>query len=586
MQKRLYCGQINSSHIGNEICLYGWVHSRRDHGGVIFVDLRDREGVVQIVFQPEDKELFSKAEKLRSEYVIKICGIVRRRPEGTENTKIPTGEVEILCKDLEIINTSKVLPFEVTEYAEVSEELRLKYRYLDIRRQEMLNMLKLRSSLMAVIRNFFVNEGFIEVETPFLTKSTPEGARDFLVPSRLNPGTFYALPQSPQLFKQILMIAGVDKYFQIVRCFRDEDLRADRQPEFTQIDYELSFVTEDDVMSITESLLSKIFEYISGGSLKIQFYRISYQQAISKYGTDKPDLRYGFEINNVTDVFINTEFKVFRNIISNHGEVNVIVVPQGEFFTRQMIDKYIEFAKSCGGEGLAWMKYDGEKFESNIVKFFSEKELNNLSQRLNLKGGEILFFSAGEHKKSCELLGLVRQKVAKELNLIKKDEYKFVWVVDFPLFEFSEEENRLVSVHHPFTSPKQEDLQLLDENPSEVRSRAYDIVLNGIELGGGSIRIHDPNLQRKIFRILNLDEQEINDRFGFLLEALSYGAPPHGGIALGFDRLLAIITNSESIRDVIAFPKTQKGFCLLTGAPSEVNKRQLDELKIKLNFDE
>lgn len=586
MQERIYCGKVTTEHIGKEVCLYGWVHSRRDHGGVIFIDLRDREGIVQVVFQPENQELFSKAEKLRSEYVVKICGVVRRRPEGTENPKLTTGEVEILCKDLEVINTSKVLPFEISEYAEVSEELRLKYRYLDLRRKEMLDRLKLRSDLLSLIRNFFIKEGFIEIETPFLTKSTPEGARDFLVPSRLNPGTFYALPQSPQLFKQILMVAGVDKYFQIVRCFRDEDLRADRQPEFTQIDYELSFVTEEEVISVTERLLSTIFEFVLNKSLELPFERISYNDAISKYGTDKPDLRYKLEIHNVTDIFKNTEFKVFKNAIVNNGEVNTIVIPQNEIFSRQTIDRYIEFVKSCGGEGLAWMRYTGGGFESNIVKFFSKQELEMLKTTLNLHGGELLFFTAGEHEKSCELLGFVREKVAKELNLIKNNEYKFVWIVDFPLFEFSLEENRLVSVHHPFTAPKEEDIELLDTAPLKVRSRAYDIVLNGIELGGGSIRINNPDLQRKIFRILNLQEQEINDRFGFLLEALSYGAPPHGGIALGFDRLLAVLTNSDSIRDVIAFPKTQKGLCFLTGAPSYVDKRQLDELKIKVNIED
>lgn len=582
--QRVYCGKVDKSFVGKEIVLYGWVHSRRDHGGVIFIDLRDKEGIVQVVFQPENSQLFQQAEKLRNEYVVKIKGVVRLRPQGTENPKLSTGEVEVLCKDLEVLNTSKVLPFEVSDYVEVSEELRLKYRYLDLRRREMFNRIKLRSELTHLIRTFFINEGFIEVETPFLTKSTPEGARDFLVPSRLIPFTFYALPQSPQLFKQILMVAGIDKYFQVVRCFRDEDLRADRQPEFTQIDYEMSFVNEEDVMSITEKLLSEIFKYVTGKDLEIPFERITYEEAISKYGTDKPDLRYGMEIINVTDVFSTTEFKVFRSTIDSGGEVNAIVIPDGANFSRQQIDNYIDFAKQAGFEGLAWMKYINGKFESNITKYFTQQELLMLSKKLSLKNNELIFFSAGEHKKSCKLLGMVREKVARELKLVNNDVYKFVWITDFPLFEFSEKEGRIVSVHHPFTAPKDDEINMLDEQPLKVRSRAYDIVVNGIELGGGSIRIHKPELQRKIFKILNLPEKEVEDRFGFLLEALSYGAPPHGGIALGFDRLLSLLTKTESIRDVIPFPKTQKGVCMLTNAPSSVLKQQLDEVNIQLKI--
>ncbi|MCX7957034.1 MAG: aspartate--tRNA ligase [Endomicrobia bacterium] len=579
--QRVYCGKINKEHIGKEVTVFGWVHSRRDHGGVIFVDLRDKEGIIQVVFQPDDEQQFQKAEKLRSEYVIKVTGIVRKRPEGTENNKIPTGDVEILSKDIDIINTSNVLPFEISEYKEVSEELRLKYRYLDIRRRDMFNRLKLRSDLLNIIRSFFIRNDFIEVETPFLTKSTPEGARDFLVPSRLNIGTFYALPQSPQLFKQTLMVAGIDKYFQIARCFRDEDLRADRQPEFTQVDFEMSFVDEEDVVSLTEDLLYEIFKYV-GIDINVPFKRISYEDAISKYGTDKPDLRFGLEIKNVTEVFKNTQFKVFQNIINDNGEINVIVVENGSSFSRQQIDSYIEFAKSFGMQGLAWMKYINGNFESNIVKFFTKEELISLCNKLHLKGNEIIFFSAGEHKLSCEFMGVLRNKIARDLKLVDENAYEFLWVVNFPLFEFSLEENRLVSVHHPFTSPKYEDLEFLDKEPLKVRSKAYDIVLNGVELGGGSIRIHNKDLQKKIFNILNLTDDYIEERFGFLLEALSFGAPPHGGLALGFDRLVAILTKVDSIREVIAFPKTQKGLCLFSGAPSGISAKQLEELSLSI----
>jgi len=581
--QRVYCGKIEKTFVGKNVTVCGWVHSRRDHGGVIFIDLRDREGLLQLVFQPEKKSLFEEAQKIRNEYVIKVSGEVRLRPEGTQNLKIFSGEVELIVDEVVILNTSNVLPFEISEYVEVAEELRLRYRYLDIRREEVYKTLKLRSELLSLVRNFFVKRGFLEIETPMLTKSTPEGARDFLVPSRLNEGTFYALPQSPQLFKQILMVGGIEKYFQVVRCFRDEDLRADRQPEFTQIDFEMSFVEENDVIQITEELICEIFMYVKNKEIKRPFLKMSYDEAISKYGTDKPDLRFGLEIVDVTEIFFETGFKVFKEVISKEGKINVVVVSDGGNFSRQQIDGYISFIQNCGGQGLAWMKFKEGKFESNIVKFFSDQELNNLKEKLGLKGGEIIFFSAGEKKKSCELLGMLRQKLAKDLDLIKnRDEYKLLWVIDFPMFEYSEEEGKLVSVHHPFTMPKSKDINILAQEPLKTKSCAYDIVINGIELGGGSIRIHNAELQKKVFNILKITDEEIRDRFGFLVEALNFGAPPHGGLAIGFDRLVAILSGKESIRDVIAFPKTQKGVCLLSGAPSEVSVKQLKELGISL----
>lgn len=581
--ERVYVGKIDKNFVGKEVSLFGWVHSRRDHGGVIFIDLRDREGVVQLVFQPENKKVFSEAERLRNEFVVKVKGKVRLRPEGTQNPKIYSGEVEVVVEDIEVLNTSEVLPFEISEYKEVSEDLRLKYRYLDIRRQEVYKVLKLRSDVLSITRNFFIKNGFLEVETPMLTKSTPEGARDFLVPSRINQGTFYALPQSPQLFKQVLMVGGIDKYFQIVKCFRDEDLRSDRQPEFTQIDFEMSFVKEEEVISTTEKLLDEIFYRVKGKRLSLPLPRMSYDEAISRYGTDRPDIRYGLEIKNITSIFSDTNFKVFKDTISKGGDVNVIVVPCGAQFSRQQIDDYISFIKSCGGLGLAWVKFKDDNFESNIVKFFSQQELNNLKEKLELRGGEIIFFSAGERKKSCELLGFLRQKLARDMQLVNNtDEYQFLWVVDFPLFEYSEEEKKIVSVHHPFTMPREEDIHLLEKEPLSMKSCAYDIVVNGVEIGGGSIRIHNGDLQKKVFSVLGLSNEEINSRFGFLVEALNFGAPPHGGLAIGFDRLLAILENKESIREVIPFPKTQKGVCMLTEAPSVVEEKQLRELGIML----
>jgi aspartyl-tRNA synthetase len=587
-----YCGLLNKDHIGEEVVICGWVDSIRDHGGVTFVDLRDREGVVQLVFLNQD--VLEVSKKLKKEYVIRCYGKVRKRPEGTENQRLLSGEVEVVVDRVEILNTSSPLPFELSEYSKVSEELRLEYRYLDLRQQHLQHNLLIRHKTALLVRNYLSSRGFIEVETPFLTKSTPEGARDFLVPSRLSQGKFYALPQSPQLFKQILMCSGIEKYFQIVRCFRDEDLRADRQPEFTQIDIEMSFVDEEDVMALCENMMKTIFKEILDIDIEIPFPRIKYDEAINRYGTDKPDLRIQLEIADCSSVFRNTQFEVFRKALSRkNGTIRCIRIPGGsEKLSREEIEKYTVMIKQLGGEGLAWVKVEDNKFSSGIAKFISENEKDELYRLLNLSRGDIVFFSAGEHDMVCKLLSQLCSSIGEKyfLSTNSGKDYKFVWIVDFPLFEYSEEEKRWVSKHHPFTLPKSEHLSMLDEiiasgnnvNIGEIKSVAYDLVLNGEEVGGGSLRIYSPELQRKIFRILQLSDEEVEERFGFLLRALSYGAPPHGGIAIGFDRLIAMMCNEESIREVIAFPKTQKAVCPLTGAPASVNKRQLEELKLQV----
>ncbi len=579
--------EITTELIGKELVVSGWILRRRDHGGVIFLDLRDRGGLLQVVFEEGiDPEVHALADSLRIEYVVSIRGTLRRRPPGMENPKIPTGEVELVAKDLEILNTSQTPPFPMDEdLSEISEALRLKYRYLEMRALNGQEPFIFRHKVNQAIRDFLNSRGFLELETPYLTKSTPEGARDYLVPSRLYPGKFYALPQSPQLFKQIFMVAGFERYYQIVRCFRDEDLRADRQPEFTQLDLEMSFVTEEEVMQLVEELIVHLFEKTLNISLSTPFPRLSYQYALSTYGTDRPDLRFGLELRDVSEIAKASQFQVFRSALEKGGIVKGIKVPA--HFSRKEIEELTSLAQELGAKGLAWIKYTRagktleEKWSSPIVKFFDPALLEKMEELFELKEEKAtLFFVADEFSLTHSLLGELRNQLAKRLSLISEREFKFAWVVDFPLFEYSEEEGRPVSVHHPFTHPKDEDLELLEKDPLKVRSKAYDIVLNGIEIGGGSIRIHRRDLQQRVFRILGISEAEAEEKFGFLLQALEFGAPPHGGLAIGLDRLIMLMLGKKSIREVIPFPKTQRGQCLLTGAPSEVRIEQILELHL------
>jgi len=583
LKRTHYCGEIRKDDIGKGVTLTGWVHRRRDHGGLVFIDLRDREGLVQVVFNPERDRLIHKlAHELRNEYVISVSGKVSPRPQGTENPRLPTGEIEILADHLEILNTSRTPPFSIEEETEVAENLRLKYRYLDLRRDSLRENLIFRYRFSRSVREFLHARGFLDVETPFLTKSTPEGARDYLVPSRLNPGHFYALPQSPQLFKQILMVAGFDRYFQIVRCFRDEDLRADRQPEFTQIDLEMSFVEREDILSLMEDMLSVVLKETKGIEIERPFPRISYTDAIERYGTDKPDIRFGLELRDVSDIAREAEFRVFRQTIEQNGIVKGFAAKGLSGLSRKELDELTAFVKGYGAQGLAWIKITGNGFESPIAKFFAQGQMNALAQRLGAEEGDLMVFVADRPKVVNDALAQLRLSIGERLGLIRNDEYRFLWVLDFPLLEYDEEEKRYVAMHHPFTSPMDEDIPLLDSDPLKVRAKAYDIVLNGEEIGGGSIRIHTRTIQKKVFELLNIGEEEAEAKFGFLLEALEYGAPPHGGIALGLDRIIMLLTGAESIRDVIAFPKTQKGTCPMTEAPSPVDKRQLKELHLRI----
>ncbi|MDQ7055450.1 MAG: aspartate--tRNA ligase [Persephonella sp.] len=588
-----FCGEITENNIGDEVRLLGWADSVRDHGGVIFINLRDREGIVQIVIDPSKspKETYEKAKKVRSEYVLAVKGRVNRRPAGTENPKLKTGNIEIAVEELKILNTCDILPFPIEDNINVHEEVRLKYRYLDIRRPSMLKKLILRHEVYQATREYLAGHGFLEVETPMLTKSTPEGARDFLVPSRLEHGKFYALPQSPQLFKQILMVGGIERYFQIVKCFRDEDLRKDRQPEFTQIDFEMSFVSEEDVIAVSEGLVHYLFKKILGIEIKLPIRRMSYEEAINRYGTDKPDLRYCLELVDITDISKNVEFKVFKAVAQEGGLVKGINIKSGAKLTRKEIDGLTEYAQKFGAKGMAWIKINEDgSLQSPIVKFFTQEQINQIISRMGGEKGDLLVFIADKPEITHRVLGFLRKHVAELMNIIPEDRWEFVWIVDFPLLEWDEEEKRLVALHHPFTSPKEEDINKLDEalNNRTValsfKSRAYDLVLNGEEIAGGSIRIHRPDVQKKIFELIGISDEEAEERFGFLVNALKYGAPPHGGLAFGLDRLVALMTGSDSIREVIAFPKTQKGICPLTQAPDFVKQEQLDELGIEVEL--
>ena len=583
MKRSHECGALTHAHIGETVTLNGWVQTRRDLGGVLFIDLRDRSGIVQIVFNPAySGDALQIADRVRSEYVLEVTGTIVKRDAETINPNLPTGEIEVRVTEIEVLNASKTPPFFIEDGVEVDESLRLKYRYLDLRRPEMHQTLKLRSKAAKVFRDFLDGEDFIEVETPILTKSSPEGARDYLVPSRVHEGEFFALPQSPQLYKQLLMVGGVERYYQIARCFRDEDLRADRQPEFTQVDIETSFMQQDDLLPMMEQLMVKLFKETVGVELETPFQRITHADAMDKYGSDKPDLRFGLELINVNDIVATSGVKVFASVIEKGGEVKVLNAKGCGTWSRKDIDDLGPYAARYGAKGLAWIQVKEGEFKGPIVKFFTPEEIEALKERTGAEEGDLLLFSADNKKVVADVLGALRLKIGRHLGLIDDNKFKFAWVVDFPLLGYDEEQKRYVAEHHPFTRPKDEDLALLDTDPGQVRAQAYDIVLNGYEVGGGSMRIYKRDVQEKMFKALNLAPEEVTDKFGYLLDAFEYGTPPHGGIAFGFDRLVMLLAGRTNLRETIAFPKTASATDLLMDAPSEVDQAQLEQLHIRL----
>ncbi len=584
LKRSCYCGQVSEAMIGREVTLMGWVSRRRVFSHFSFILLRDRTGIVQVVVDGDNspEDIVKKDKEIRGEYVLAVKGIVQARTEENINDKMTTGRVEVAVTELRILSESETPPFQVEERVDVSTELRLKYRYLDLRRPNVAKNIIMRHQVAQLVRSFLSEEGFIEIETPMLTKSTPEGARDYLVPSRVHPGNFYALPQSPQLFKQLLMVSGFDRYFQLAKCFRDEDLRADRQPEFTQIDMELSFVDIDDIMDINERLMKKVFKEIKGMDISTPFERMPWVEAMERFGSDKPDVRFGMELKNITDIVNGSEFGVFQNAIDAGGSVRGINAEGLGSLPRKQLDKLVDLAKTYGAKGLAWIVVNEDGYKTTISKFFDDTKIGEIAARFEAKAGDLILICADKNKVVFDALGALRLDCAKRLDLLKDDDYRFLWVTEFPMLEYSEEEQRYVAVHHPFTAPMDEDLQYLDSDPGRVRAKAYDMVLNGCEVGGGSIRIHRQDIQQQMFKLLGFTPEDAQERFGFLLDAFKYGAPPHGGLAFGLDRMVMLLCGAESIRDVIAFPKVKDASCLLTDAPNVVEQKQLDELGIAI----